>query len=58
VTFAAYMQTFADLLDAPSPRRIPWWLARPLAGTDMVRFLTSPFPTTNERFRDATGWEP
>jgi len=58
VTFAAYVQTFADLLDAPAPRRIPWWLARPLAGKDMVRFLTSPFPTTNERFRDATGWEP
>jgi nucleoside-diphosphate-sugar epimerase len=58
VELGTYLTTFAELLDAPAPRRIPWWLARPLAGKDMVRFLTNSFPTTNERFREATGWEP
>lgn len=58
VTVAAYFETFAQLLDAPAPRRVPWWLARPLAGKDMVDFLTSPMPTTSERFQRATDWEP
>jgi nucleoside-diphosphate-sugar epimerase len=58
VTAAEFLRTFADLLDAPEPSRIPWWLAWPLAGTDNVRFMTSPFPTSNDRFRGATGWEP
>lgn len=58
VTAAAFLRTFATLLDAPEPRRVPWWLARPLAGKDAVRFMTSAFPTTNDAFRSATDWEP
>jgi nucleoside-diphosphate-sugar epimerase len=58
VTVAEYFRTFAELLDAPEPRRVPWWLARLLAGKDMVRFLTTPMPTTSEKFRRATDWEP
>jgi len=58
VTVADYFKTFADLLDAPAPSRIPWWVARPFAGKDMVTFLTSPMPTTSEKFRRATDWEP
>ena len=58
VTVAEYFETFADLLDAPDPNRIPWWLARLFAGRDMTRFLTSPMSTTSEKFRQATGWEP
>ena len=58
VTFATYLRAFADHLDAPAPRRLPWWLVRPLAGKDTVRFLTNPFPTTNEKFCAATDWEP
>ena len=57
-TVAAYFSTFADLLDAPAPSRIPWWLARPVAGKDMTKFLTSSMPTSNDKFRRATGWEP
>lgn len=58
VTVAKYFETFAELLDAPEPRRIPWWLARLFAGKDMVRFLTTSMPTTSKKFRAATGWEP
>ncbi|WP_340101214.1 NAD(P)-dependent oxidoreductase [Salinibaculum salinum] len=58
VTVAEYFRTFAELLDAPVPRRVPWWIARPLAGKDMVRFLTTPMPTISEKFRRATDWAP
>lgn len=58
VTTADYLETFADRLDAPEPNRIPWWVARPMAGKDTVRFMTSPFPTTNDRFKAETDWEP
>jgi nucleoside-diphosphate-sugar epimerase len=58
VTVAEYFETFAELLDAPDPRRIPWWLARPFAGKDMTKLLTSSMPTSNEAFRAATDWEP
>jgi len=33
VTVAAFMRTLADLVDAPEPSRIPWWVARPFAGS-------------------------
>jgi len=58
VTLADYLTAFADELDAPRPRRVPAWLARFALGSEMTTVLTSPMPTTNERFRDATGWAP
>jgi nucleoside-diphosphate-sugar epimerase len=58
VTVADYLRRFADLLGAPEPSRVPWWLARPFAGKDAVRFMTSPMPTTSERFCEGTGWQP
>ncbi|WP_226023297.1 NAD-dependent epimerase/dehydratase family protein [Halomicrobium salinisoli] len=58
VTVADYLRTFAYLLDAPEPSRVPWWLARPFAGKDAVRFMTSPMPTSSEKFRADVGWEP
>lgn len=58
VPLAAYLRAFADRLDAPSPRRIPAWLARFFVGKHTSRFLSSSMPTTNGRFRDAFGWEP
>jgi len=58
VTVAEYLTTFADLLDAPEPSRVPWWIARPFAGKDAVRFMTSPMPTSSEKFRTDVDWEP
>lgn len=58
VTPADFFRTFADLLDAPSPRRIPGWLARFFVGEVAAKTLTSPMPTTNETLRAEVGWEP
>lgn len=49
---------FADELGAPSPRRIPGWIARWFVGDAIYRLMTESMPTTNERFTEATGWSP
>lgn len=58
VRTADFFSEFATRLQADDPRRVPRWLARFVAGSDMVRFLTSSFPTSNERFKAEVGWEP
>lgn len=58
VAAAAFVAELADLLDAPEPSRLPGWLARFFVGTVTAEMLTSPMPTTSERFRAAVGWEP
>lgn len=49
---------FAGLLDAPSPRRVPLWLARRLAGEDAVAAVTTSMNTSNARIRQDLGWAP
>jgi hypothetical protein len=46
VTYAAFLRTLADRLGAPSPRRVPAWLARPFVGEHLLRLLVCPMPTT------------
>ena len=58
VTAADLFSTFADMLDAPEPSRVPGWLARFFVGKVSVNTLTIPFPTRSEKFRRDTGWEP
>ncbi len=58
VPFAAFASTFAERLGARPPRRVPAWLARWVLGRETVALLTRPMPTTNERFRATTAWEP
>ncbi len=58
VTVAAFLTAFAERLDAPAPRRIPGWVARPLVGKNSVELLTSSMPTNNERFRETFDWQP
>ncbi|WP_049971762.1 NAD-dependent epimerase/dehydratase family protein [Haladaptatus cibarius] len=58
VTLFEFLRTFADRLDAPEPRRIPGWLARPLVGKSSVRLLTNSAPTSNAKFRETFDWEP
>ncbi|WP_266074940.1 NAD-dependent epimerase/dehydratase family protein [Haladaptatus caseinilyticus] len=58
VTLSTFLRSFADRLDAPEPRRIPGWLARPIVGKSSVRLLTNSAPTSNERFRETFDWEP
>jgi nucleoside-diphosphate-sugar epimerase len=58
VTPAAFFETFANLLDAPEPNRIPGWLARFFVGKVAAELLTSPMPTTNRKARRELDWEP
>jgi nucleoside-diphosphate-sugar epimerase len=58
VALATFLGALAERLGASPPRRVPGWLAKPLVGADLVRFLTTGFPTSAERFREAFGWAP
>lgn len=57
-TYASFMRSFADRLDAPEPSRLPAWLARFFIDENLVRLLTRSMPTSNDRFRATFGWEP
>lgn len=58
ITTRELFSTFAMRLGADEPGWVPWWIARFVVGKDFVRFLTSDFPTSNDRFKAATDWEP
>jgi nucleoside-diphosphate-sugar epimerase len=58
VVSADYLRYFANKLGAPEPRHAPVWLARLLAGSAAVDFLTSSMRTSNERFRRDFAWTP
>ncbi|EFW92137.1 NAD-dependent epimerase/dehydratase [Haladaptatus paucihalophilus DX253] len=58
VSLATMLTAFANRLGAPTPRRIPGWVARPFVGEHSVRLLTNSMPTTNERFRETFDWNP
>jgi nucleoside-diphosphate-sugar epimerase len=58
VAAADVLRTFARKLGAPEPRRVPVWLAKLLAGSYAVGFLTSSKHTTNARIRRELGWTP
>lgn len=49
---------FARQLGAPTPRRIPLWLARMFVGKSVIEFFTRSTRTSNRHFRNETGWSP
>lgn len=53
-----FFTTFAELLGARPPRRVPVWLARLLAGRQAVEFLTGATYTSNARFCRDFQWQP
>jgi nucleoside-diphosphate-sugar epimerase len=53
-----WLPEFARALGAPPPRRIPAWLARPLAGEFGVRSLTRLRGADNSRAKLELGWQP
>lgn len=57
-TFAEFLEAFATNLNAPRPYRVPAWLARYFIGAENTNLLSKSMPTSNDRFHDATGWEP
>jgi nucleoside-diphosphate-sugar epimerase len=58
VTVRTFLETFAERLGAPRPRRVPVWLASWLAGEQAVTYFTKSTRTTNARFRGDFGWAP
>ena len=52
-----YVTTLANALMAPSPRRVPTWMARMLMGR-ATGVMTSSQRVSNRRFREETGWAP
>jgi nucleoside-diphosphate-sugar epimerase len=58
VQVRAFLKEFAARLGAPSPRRVPIWLAKWIAGEQAVEYFTRSTRTTNERFRREFGWTP
>jgi nucleoside-diphosphate-sugar epimerase len=57
-TWAHFLKTFASELKAPTPRRIPAWLARLSLDERLVDLVVCPMPTRNDRFRAAFEWRP
>jgi len=58
VAAADYLRYFAKRLGAPEPRHVPLWLARILAGSAAVDFMTASTRTSNRKFREELGWKP
>ena len=58
VVSADYLRYFSHCLGVADPRRVPIWLARLLAGSIAVDFMTSSTRTSNERFRRDFNWNP
>ena len=49
---------FALKLDAPSPRRIPLWLAKLFVWKEVIEFFTRSTWTSNRLFKKEIGWSP
>lgn len=58
VPVRTFLTEFATRLGAPTPRRVPVWLARWLAGEAAVNYFTKSTRTTNARFRRDFNWTP
>ena len=58
VSVRALLETIAERLGAPCPRRVPVWLARLVAGERAVAYFTRSTRTSNARFRRDYGWAP
>jgi nucleoside-diphosphate-sugar epimerase len=57
-TLKEMLTEFARLLNAPRPRTLPLWLARPFIGKGVIDFFTRSTRTLNTRFKQDFGWAP
>lgn len=55
---AQLLNGLARRLDTRPPRHVAPWLARLLAGSYTVELLTTDMRTSNDRFKNETGWTP
>lgn len=58
VTMADFSMAIAERLDAPVPERISETAARREMGDVQVELLSTPMPTSNDKLRAETDWEP
>ena len=58
VAYREWLPTYARLLGAPPPRRLPAWLARLLAGPLAVSLMTEQRGASNRAATEALGWRP
>jgi nucleoside-diphosphate-sugar epimerase len=58
VPMQIFLKEFAARLGAPTPRHVPVWLAKWLAGEPAVAYFTKSTRTTNACFRRDFGWVP
>lgn len=58
VTFRDLLPTLAALMGAKPPRRVPPWLARPLAGSIGVAVMTDQRGASNAKAKRELGWTP
>jgi hypothetical protein len=52
------MPVFADAIGAPRPMRVPVWLARLLAGSAVVEWITTGRGADNGKVKRELGWTP
>jgi 2-alkyl-3-oxoalkanoate reductase len=53
-----WLPVFAEVAGAKPPRRIPSWLARPLAGRQVVQMMTESRGASNAKAKRELGWQP
>jgi 2-alkyl-3-oxoalkanoate reductase len=53
-----WMPAFAESVGAKSPRRVPAWLARLIAGKALVEWSTRSRGASNRKMKHALGWRP
>jgi 2-alkyl-3-oxoalkanoate reductase len=58
VSFAEWLPAYARLLGAKSPRRVPRWLARFVAGTLAVSVMTEQRAARADKAKRELGWRP
>lgn len=58
IEFRVYLTELARLAGAPSPRRIPYSLARPIVPYGAMFLSRARVAASNERIRRELGWEP
>lgn len=58
VTMAEFSTVLAEHLDAPAPEHISEAVARREMGDVQVALLSTPMPTSNDKLRSATDWDP
>lgn len=58
VTMAEFSTTLAERLDASAPERVSEEVARREMGDVQVELLCTPMPTSNDKLRAETDWEP